>query len=113
MQHAADDVWCEIEVQKGSLVSVYRGRLERRVLDAWLKGEAQGGVAIHDVYWPFDDGAGNEGWVVVGGTPGPYASGTGTLYVRADQILVIVELRDGAEREAHLLLPRTTGVADA
>jgi hypothetical protein len=33
--------------------------------------------------------------------------------VRADQILVIVELRDGAEREAHLLLPHSSGVADA
>jgi hypothetical protein len=52
MQHAAS-IWCEIEVQKGSLVSVYRGRLERSVLDAWLKGEAKGGVAIHDVYWPY------------------------------------------------------------
>ena len=30
MQHAVDDVWCEIEVQKGSLVSVYRGRIAKR-----------------------------------------------------------------------------------
>lgn len=114
MKHAVDDVWCEIEVQKGSLVSVYRGRITRADYDAWHAGTAKGGIAIHDVYWPFDDGQGNEGWVVVGGTPGPYASGTGTLSVRADGILVIVELRDGQEREAHLLLPHGhQGVSDA
>ena len=108
-----DDVWCEIEVQKGSLVSVYRGRITRAALDGWQKGTLIGAIAINDVYWPWDDGTGNEGWVVVGGTPGPYALGTGTLYVRADNILVIVTMRDGSEREAHLLSPHTQNIADA
>jgi len=110
---AVDDLWCEIEVQKGSLVSVYRGRVTASDMAGWREGTLKGGLAIHDVYWPYDDGQGNEGWVVVGGTPGPYASGTGTLHVRADNVLVIVELRDGNEREAHLLMPHTQSVADA
>jgi hypothetical protein len=108
-----DDVWCEVEVQKGSLVSVYRGRISRLALVGWQEGTLRGAVAINDVYWPWDDGCGNEGWVVVGGTPGPYAHGTGTLYVRADSILVVVTMRDGSEREAHLLSPHTQNIADA
>ncbi len=108
-----DDVWCEVEVLKGSLVSVYRGRLERAALNAWRAGDAKGAISIYDVYWPYDDGQGNEGWVVVGGTPGPYALGQGTLHVRAENVLVVVELRDGSEREAHLLSPMTQGIADA
>lgn len=106
------EVWCEIEVQKGSLVSVYRGRITQGALDGWQKGTLVGAIAINDVYWPYDDGTGNEGWVVVG-TPGPYALGTGTLYVRADNILVIVTMRDGSEREAHLMSPHTQNIADA
>jgi hypothetical protein len=109
----SDDVWCEVEVQKGSLVSVYRGRVARAALEAWRTGEAKGALSIRDVYWPYDDGNGNEGWVVVGGTPGPYALGEGTLHVKADNVLVVVELRDGSERETHLLSPMTQGIADA
>ena len=51
-----DDVWCEVEVQKGSLVSVYRGRISRQALMGWQEGTLRGAVAINDVYWPWDDG---------------------------------------------------------
>jgi hypothetical protein len=100
------DVWVEVEVVKGNLVSVYRGRMAFAVLDAWKKGEITKGVMeLNDTYWSYDDGDGNEGWVVVGATPGPYASAVGTTYMRADQVLVIVPLRDGNERETHKLRP--------
>lgn len=101
-----DDVWVEVEVLKGSLVSVYRGRMAASALDAWRRGEIkQGAIPLHDTYWSYDEGDGNEGWVVVGATPGPYASAVGTTWVRADLILVIVPLRDGSERETHKLRP--------
>lgn len=111
---AGEDIWVEVEVQKGTLVSVYRGRMERRLFDAWHKGElAKGAVPIQDTYWSYDEGDGNEGWVVVGSTPGPYASAVGTTWVRADLILVIVQLRDGSERETHKLRPARGGRVDA
>lgn len=101
-----DDVWAEVEVLKGSLVSVYRGRVARRDLEAWQQGTLErGALAIHDCYWSYDEGDGNEGWVVVGATPGPYANAQGTTWVRADLILVIVPLRDGNERETHKARP--------
>lgn len=102
--------WAEVEVQKGSLVSVYRGRMETSVLEAWQKGElTRGAIKLHDTYWSYDEGDGNEGWVVVGATPGPYMSAAGYTLLRADLILVIVPMRDGHEREAHKLRPRNAG----
>src|SRR5687768_10943028 len=101
-----DDVWVEVEVLKGNLVSVYRGRVERASLDGWRSGEiSKGAIPLHDTYWSYDEGEGNEGWVVVGATPGPYASALGTTYVRVDLVLVMVPLRDGAERETHKARP--------
>jgi hypothetical protein len=101
-----DDVWVEVEVLKGNLVSVYRGRMAASSLEAWRRGEIkQGAIALHDTYWSYDEGDGNEGWVVVGATPGPYASALGTTWVRADLVLVIVPLRDGSEREMHKVRP--------
>lgn len=111
MNARADDVWCEVEVQKGALVSVYRGRIDGDEFARWKNGElgkdGKGILALHDAYWSYDEGDGVEGWVVVGTSPGPYAAGTGTIYVRADSILVVVALRDGSEREAHKLRPRS------
>lgn len=102
--------WIEVEVQKGSLVSVYRGRVENHVLEAWQSGELnKGAIKLHDVYWAYDEGDGNEGWVVVGATPGPYSAAQGVALLRADLILVMIPLRDGAEREAHKLRPRNAG----
>jgi hypothetical protein len=101
-----DDVWVEVEVLKGNLVSVYRGRVAQSAMDGWRKGEVtKGAIALHDTYWSYDEGDGNEGWVVVGATAGPYASALGTTYVRADLVLVMVPLRDGNEREAHKVRP--------
>ncbi|MCC7108833.1 MAG: hypothetical protein IT382_06070 [Deltaproteobacteria bacterium] len=100
-----DDVWVEMEVLKGTLVSVYRGRLTGADFEAWRKGELKGAVPLNDTYWSYDEGDGNEGWVVVGATPGPYASAVGTTWVRAELILVMVPLRDGSERETHKLRP--------
>jgi hypothetical protein len=102
---AKDDVWVEVEVQKGTLVSVYRGRILGAAFEAWKNGELKGALALHDTYWSYDEGDGNEGWVVVGATPGPYASAVGTTWVRADLVLVMVPLRDGSERETHKLRP--------
>src|SRR5688500_9112414 len=102
---ASDDAWVEVEVLKGNLVSVYRGRVQGPTLDAWKRGDLKGALALHDTYWSYDEGDGNEGWVVVGATPGPYASALGTTYIRADLILVMVPLRDGSERETHKLRP--------
>lgn len=103
----ADSTWVEVEVQKGTLVSVYRGRLANDELDRWRSGElVRGTVTLHDVYWSYDEGDGNEGWVVVGATAGPYASAVGVIHLRVDLILVVVPLRDGSEREAHRLRPR-------
>ena len=62
-------------------------------------------MPLNDTYWSYDEGDGNEGWVVVGATPGPYASAVGTTWVRAELILVMVPLRDGSERETHKLRP--------
>lgn len=102
----ADDVWVEVEVLKGSLVSVYRGRMAATSFHAWCQGKLEdGAVALHDTYWSYDEGDGNEGWVVVGATVGPYASALGTTWIRKDLILVMVPLRDGSEREAHRLRP--------
>ncbi|MDP2345056.1 MAG: hypothetical protein Q8O67_29195 [Deltaproteobacteria bacterium] len=110
---ATEQVWVEVEVQKGTLVSVYRGRLDANDLDRWCKGElTKGAIPLHDIYWSYDDGDGNEGWVVVGATPGPYSSASGYALLRVDLILVILPLRDGSEREAHRLRPRNSG-ADA
>ena len=90
---ADDDVWCEVEVLKGTLVSVYRGRVAGSTMDAWKKGDLVKGVfALHDTYWSYDD-EGNERWVVVGATPGAYASAVGTTLIRADLVVVIVPLR--------------------
>jgi hypothetical protein len=103
---ADDDVWIEVEVLKGTLVSVYRGRVSSATLEAWRTGELKkGAFALHDTYWSYDEGDGNEGWVVVGATAGPYASALGTTYIRSDLVLVIVPLRDGAERETHKVRP--------
>lgn len=100
------DVWIEVEVLKGVMVSVYRGRVAFGVLEAWKRGDLVKGVMeINDTYWSYDDGEGNEGWVVVGATPGPYAGALGTTYVRAEHVLVVVLLRDGSERETHKLRP--------
>jgi hypothetical protein len=100
------ETWVEVEVLKGNLVSVYRGRMQTAQLDAWRNGEISKGVMqLDDTYWSYDEGDGNEGWVVVGATPGPYASAVGTTYMRADLVLVIVPLRDGNERETHKLRP--------
>jgi hypothetical protein len=100
------DVWVEVEVLKGTLVSVYRGRLAAAVFEAWKKGDITKGVMeLFDTYWSYDEADGNEGWVVVGATAGPYAGAVGTTYIRADHVLVIVPLRDGSERETHMLRP--------
>ena len=110
---AEPDVWCEVEVSKGALVSVYRGRVAAADLDAWRRGDlVKGTITLNDTYWSYDDGEGNEGWVVVGATPGPYASALGITHVRADLVLVIVPLRDGSEREAHKLRPVRTASND-
>ncbi len=107
---ATEHVWVEVEVQKGTLVSVYRGRLDAKDLERWCAGElTQGAIPLHDIYWSYDDGDGNEGWVVVGATPGPYASASGYALLRVDLILVILPLRDGSERETHRLRPRHAG----
>lgn len=108
---AVDDVWCEVEVQKGSLVSVYRGRIAGDEFARWRSGELAGAngkgiLALHDAYWSYDEGEGVEGWVVVGATPGPYAAAVGTIFLRAECILVVVQLRDGSEREMHKVRPR-------
>jgi hypothetical protein len=113
----AADVWVEVEVLKGGMVSVYRGRMSAADLERWSKGEiGQGGdrsaVCLHDTYWSYDEGDGAEGWVVVGATPGPYASARGITYIRADLILVIVPMRDGSEREAHRVRPVGSGTID-
>jgi hypothetical protein len=107
--------WVEVEVQKGPAVSVYRGRVVTAELDRWRSGElTKGTLTLHDVYWSYDDGEGGEGWVVVGATPGPYAHAAGMAHVRVELILVVLPLRDGAEREAHRLRPRTSSsVPDA
>lgn len=110
MAKDGEDTWVEVEVLKGSLVSVYRGRMATEDLERWRKGElggpaGKGAVALNDTYWSYDEGDGNEGWVVVGATPGPYASAKGTTLIRSDLILVIVTLRDGSERETHRLRP--------
>ncbi len=102
--------WVEVEVQKGPLVSVYRGRLENAVLEAWRSGElTRGAMKLHDTYWSYDDGDGNEGWVVVGSTPGPYGSGAGYTLLRTDCVLVVIPLIDGSDREMHKQRPRSTG----
>jgi hypothetical protein len=108
----ADDVWVEVEVLKGNLVSVYRGRITAAAFASWKSGELGGGktsgpgvLELHDTYWSYDEGDGNEGWVVVGATPGPYASAVGTTCVRGDLVLVMVPLRDGSERETHRVRP--------
>ena len=101
----AEDVWCEVEVLKGALVSVYRGRVSAAALEAWRKGELKGALTLNDTYWSYDEGDGNEGWVVVGATPGPYSRAAGYSMVRADLVLVIVPLKDGAERETHKVRP--------
>ena len=109
-QALASFTWDEVEVQKGSLVSVYRGRIETAVLEAWRKGEiTKGAIQLHDTYWSYDEGDGNEGWVVVGATPGPYMTAQGHAYLRVDLILVILPMRDGNEREADKLRPRNAG----
>ena len=101
-----DELWVEVEVLKGSLVGVYRGRMNTADLDAWRRGElTKGAVALKDTYWSYDDGDGNDGWVVVGATPGPYASAKGITYLRSDLILLVIPLRDGSEREAHRVRP--------
>jgi hypothetical protein len=108
-----DDAWVEVEVHKGTLVSVYRGRMSRAALEGWRTGElTRGAVELRDTYWSYDEGDGNEGWVVVGATPGPYASAAGSTFVRADCILVIVPLRDGTERETHKLRPIRGAASD-
>ena len=66
MADPAPDTWVEVEVLKGNLVSVYRGRMATPTLEAWKAGEITKGVmALHDTYWSYDEGDGNEGWVVV------------------------------------------------
>ncbi len=112
MSARAEDVWCEVEVQKGSLVSVYRGRIDGDEFARWRSGElagenGKGVLALQDAYWSYDEGDGVEGWVVVGATPGPYALASGTIFLRAESILVMVQLRDGSERETHKLRPRS------
>lgn len=103
----SDDAWVEVEVLKGNLVSVYRGRLSAQALAQWKSGELppRSVLELHDTYWSYDEGDGNEGWVVVGATPGPYASALGTTYIRSDLVLVMVPLRDGQERETHKVRP--------
>ena len=104
--HTDDDVWVEVEMLKGGMIGVYRGRLAQKTFDAWRHGEiTRGTIELQEVYWSYDDGEGNEGWVVVGATPGPYASAVGSICLRVDLIMVMVPLRDGAEREAHRLRP--------
>lgn len=106
-----DRVWVEVEVQKGTLVSVYRGRLQKRDLEEWMAGSrTKGAIRLDDLYWSFDEGDGNDGWVVVGATPGPYMSAAGHILLRVDCILVILPLRDGSEREAHSL-PRSSTIS--
>ncbi len=101
-----DDVWVEVEVLKGTLVSVYRGRVSAKTLNAWRSGElGKGCFELQDTYWSYDEGDGNEGWVVVGATAGPYAAAHGTTFIRSDLVLVIVPLRDGTEREMHKVRP--------
>ena len=104
---AVEDAWVEVEVLKGNLVSVYRGRIAGPTLAAWKTGELapRSVLELHDTYWSYDEGDGNEGWVVVGATPGPYASALGSTFIRADLVLVMVPLRDGSERETHRVRP--------
>ena len=100
------DAWVEVEMVKGPMVSVYRGRLDKDVFERWQRGEiTQGTLELQDAYWSYDDGEGNEGWVVVGGTAGPYSNARGSAHLRADLIMVMLPLRDGSERQAHLLRP--------
>jgi len=58
-----DDVWVEMEVLKGTLVSVYRGRLTGADFEAWRKGELKGAVPLNDTYWSYDEAtATRAGW---------------------------------------------------
>ncbi len=109
-QSVTDDVWVEVEVLKGTLVSVYRGRLARLTFEQWCGGTLKpGAITLADTYWSYDDGEGNEGWVVVGATPGPYAGAVGSTHLRSDLIVVMVPLRDGSEREMHRVRPLGAG----
>lgn len=99
----AEFTWVEVEVQKGSLVSVYRGRMSNRDLEAWRGSSWIKVVDLHDVHWSsYDDATGGEMWIVLGVTPGPYANATGKLSLRADLILVVVELAAGDDEYNRL-----------
>jgi len=108
-----DTTWVEVEVQKGEAVSVYRGRALTSELERWRNGEfVRGALTLFDVYWSYEAGDG-EAWVVVGATPGPYAAALGTAHIRADQVLVVIPLRDGGDRDQHRAVTVRRGEHDA
>jgi hypothetical protein len=113
----ANGMWAEIEVQKGQLVSVYRGRISVDDFQKWAGGkfsERNGGgaLSIHDVYWSSEDLEHGDGFTVLGASAGAYALALGDVHVRGDAVLVIIPLRDGSERDAQRIRSHA-GIADA
>jgi hypothetical protein len=117
MTAEANGMWVEIEVQKGHLVSVYRGRISVDDFQKWRTGDfaagkGGGALAIHNVYWSSEDLENGDGFTVLGASPGPYALALGDVYVRGDAVLVVIPLRDGSERDAQSVRTHT-GLTDA
>jgi len=90
-----ESIWAEVEVVKGLMASVYRGRIAKADLERWRMGDDGGTIAIHDAYWSTDDDG--ETWVVAGQHAGDYASAEGVVIARASAVVVVLPLMDGSE----------------
>ncbi len=88
-----NDVWVILECHKGvGQIFTYRGQISREDLDAWERGELIGAVKLKSTYWFEEDRSGRAFAAVVGKQSG-FRNGTGVLYVKADTVVVIMEMR--------------------
>ena len=98
-----DEIWVEIEVVKGhEEVTSYRGRLEGPAFEKWVRGEELATMVLHDVYWVSSEWDKDGRRFVSATIPGyteRFINFVGDLYIKTMDIVVIMPMKDGLERE--------------
>lgn len=87
-------VWVEIEVNKFTDgITVFRGRMLRKELDAWYRGElVDCGIRLEKTYWFTEDGI-----CMLGSGEENTKQYTGETYIRVDAIMLIFALKDDSD----------------
>lgn len=90
-KHKEDKVWVEVEVNKFTDgITVFRGRMLRKDLDAWANGElVDCCIKLEKTYWFMDDNV-----CMLGNGEDNARQYTGDTYIRVDAVMLIFVLKD-------------------